>query len=155
MKVVKWILIIIVAIPLLVITGAYIRNKAIGPTGWALENTTKELRNRMRDPESMIIRSSFIIEKTDKDGDTEIYVCGIVDGRNGFGGYAGGTRFVSKSLHSERLKVFDTHSVELDKPEDILAAKRVGRISAFEEVYWNSSCVDSTHPPIQFDASAP
>ena len=148
MRTLKWIGLIVVCVPLLVVAGAYIRNKAIGPVGWAEENTLDQLRARMRDPDSMRVRSSFVVLRTTENGDTEISICGIVDGKNAFGGYAGETRFLSNSFHSERLGVFDTRTVEIEKAEETTAARSVGRLSGFEQVYWNKYCVDAQHPAL-------
>jgi hypothetical protein len=108
LKIFKWLVILIVAIPVVIIAGAYIRNKAIGPAGWAEENTLKALKAKMKDPESMAIRSSYIVQRSKGDDSVEIFVCGIVDGKNSFGGYTGGVRFASRSVSSKRFNTFDT-----------------------------------------------
>lgn len=59
---------IIVAIPVVLIAGIYVHNKAIGPVGWAQDNTQKALRAHMKDPGSMVIRSSYVVQKTDAKG---------------------------------------------------------------------------------------
>lgn len=143
-----WAFGIIVAVPLVLIAGIYIHNKAIGPVGWAQDNTEKALSAHMKDPDSMVIRSSYVVQKTDAKGNQLIYICGIVDGKNGFGGYAGGIRFASKSEYSKSLDTFDTWSVQMENPEDERTAKEIGEISAFVSVYWNAWCVDTTHPAL-------
>lgn len=143
-----WVFGIVVAIPVVLIAGIYIRNKAIGPLGWAQDNTAKALKERMKDPDSMVIRSSYVVQKEDDKGNQFIYICGIVDGKNGFGGYAGGTRFASKSEYSKSLGTFDTWSVQMEDPEQERTAKDVGMLSGFNSVYWNDWCVDATHPAI-------
>ncbi|MCE5234401.1 MAG: hypothetical protein ABFC67_12615 [Mizugakiibacter sp.] len=143
-----WVLGIIVAIPIVLIGGIYVHNKTIGPVGWARGNTAKSLREQMKDPDSMVIRSSYVVQKTDDKGNQFIYICGIVDGKNSFGGYAGGTRFASKSEYSKSLDTFDTWSVQMDDPEQERTAKSVGMLSSFDSVYWNDWCVDANHPAI-------
>ena len=143
-----WFFGIIIAIPVVLIASIYIHNKAIGPVGWAQDNTVKALKERMKDPNSMVIRSSYVIQKMDDNGNQFISICGIVDGRNGFGGYAGGTRFASKSEYSKSLETFDTLSVQTEDPEQERTAKEVGMLSGFDSVYWNDSCVDATHPAV-------
>lgn len=84
MKFLKWFLILLITIPVFIAAGIYIRNKAAGPVGWAEDNTNKALRAKMKDPDSMTIRSSYIVLKTNDRNDTEINICGIVDGKNSF-----------------------------------------------------------------------
>ena len=144
----KWVVILLVAIPALFVAGVYVRNKAVGPTGWAEDNTIKALKAKMKDPDSMVIRSSYVVLKTNDKEDTEIFICGIVDGKNSFGGYAGGTRFASRSVSSKRLDTFDTYSVEMESREGKALASSVKWLSTFEKVYWNNYCVDAAHPPL-------
>jgi len=139
---------IVIAIPIVLIASIYVRNKALRPVGWAQDNTKNALKERMKDPDSMIIRSSYVVQKIDEKGDQLIYVCGIVDGKNGFGGYSGGTRFASWSFHSKSLGSFDTISVQMEDPERQRSAEEIGWLSAFDKVYWNEWCVDANHPAI-------
>lgn len=148
MKFLKWLVTLIIAIPVVVAVGFFIRNKAIGPMGWAEDNTIKALRAKMKDPDSMVIRSSYFVQKMDKDNYTVISMCGIVDAKNSFGGFSGGTRFVSESLATKNT--FDTYIVQLDDigTQQKREAAAVHRLTGFEKVYWNGSCVDNAHPPL-------
>jgi len=143
-----WFFAIVVAVPVVLIASIYIRNKAVGPAGWAQDNTVKALKEHMKDPSSMVIRSSYVVQKTDDKGNQTISICGIVDGRNGFGGYSGGTRFASKSEYSKSLETFDTSAVQMEDPEQQRTAKEVGMLSGFDSVYWNDWCVDAAHPAV-------
>lgn len=143
-----WTLGVVIAVSVALMGGIYVHNKAIGPVGWAQDNTVKALREKMKDPDSMVIRSSYVVEKADNKGNQFIYICGIVDGKNSFGGYGGGTRFASKSEYSQSLDTFDTWSVQMDDPEQQRTADSVGMLSAFDSVYWNDWCVDATHPAV-------
>lgn len=147
MKILKWLLILLVSVPLLLITSVFVWNKAIGPVGWAEDNTVKFLKARMKDPDSVVIRSSYTLSSTNADGDSEIRICGIVDGKNSFGGYTGGTRFVSLSVNRKRLNTFDTVFVKIEDTEETARALKVKMLSGFDKVYWNEYCVDSAHPP--------
>lgn len=111
MKVLKWLVIGVMVLAVLLVGGNFIRSKAVGPRGWAEDDTIKKLAARMKDPASMVIRSSYFIE-VNKGDYTEINLCGIVDAKNSFGAYTGGTRFVSVS-HSTK-DTFDNFLVELD-----------------------------------------
>ncbi|MFZ6718870.1 hypothetical protein [Undibacterium sp. Ji49W] len=148
MKIIKWIILVVIAVPLALVAIIYARNKMVGPAGWAEDNTTKQLKSMMKDPDSMVIRSSFVLQRTNSDGNTEISICGIVDGRNAFGGYAGGTRFVSLSMDNKKSNTFDTIFVKIDEStaSDRALAKRLDTITPFEHAYWNGNCVDETHP---------
>lgn len=147
MKAVKWILVVIVLIPVVIMVSAFIRNKAVGPEGWARDDVEKALRGKMKDPDSMVIRSSYVVKRVVGDR-TEISICGIVDGRNSFGGYAGGMKFASMSVSNTELGVFDTYTVELENPANTSDARSVSRLSGFESVYWNQFCVDANHPAL-------
>ncbi|WP_139205777.1 hypothetical protein [Pseudomonas guariconensis] len=146
MKTVKWVVIILL-IPVIVMAGAFVRNKMIGPVGWARDDVEKTLRARMKDPDSMVIRSSFVVEKK-IEGQTEISICGFVDGKNSFGGYAGNMRFASRSVSNEQLGTFDTYTVEIENPRETAQAREVNMLSGFEVVYWNKFCVDEQHPAL-------
>jgi hypothetical protein len=142
MKVVKWALLAFVLVLVAVPLSAYVRNKLIGPVGWAQDDAERLLRQRVKDPGSMVIRSSFAVAAPDG----SIAICGIVDAKNSFGGYTGGVRFVSQSL---ALSGSFTHiGLQLEDAAETRAARQVNRLSGFEEVYWNGSCVDEAHPPL-------
>lgn len=147
--VLAWIFAVIIAIPAVLAAGFYMRNKAVGPVGWAHDDTVKALKDKMKDPGSMVIRSSFVVQKTDEKGDRFIYTCGIVDGKNSYGGYIGGTRFASKAMYSKSLDTFfGTRTVQMEDPEQERTAKKVGMLSGFDKVYWNEWCVDAEHPAV-------
>ena len=151
MKASKWLLIILIAIPLIAVGIIYVGNKAVGPVGWAKDDTIKELKTLMKDPESMVIRSSYTIIRPDEKGFKDIYICGVVDAKNSFGGYTGGMRFVSQSFASERS--FNFISATVEDPEATRAARKLGVLSGFEKLYWNQYCVDAEHPEISVTPS--
>lgn len=148
MKILKWLVIALIFIPLLLVVAAWVRNKAVGPVGWAEDNTARALRAKMKDPESMVVRSSYVVQRAKDSDSVEISVCGVVDGKNSFGGYTGGVRFASRSVHSKKFSTFDTYTVEMEDPAAKAQAERVKMLSAFEVVYWNAYCVDDSHPPL-------
>lgn len=139
MGIAKNLLITVIAIPVLFTAGSYIRNKAVGPEGWAMDNTETRLRQQFKDPESVVIRSSRTISTVDPDSrDATIHICGTVDGKNSFGAYPGAVRFVSRSV--SRSNTFDTYSVEVEDPRETEVAHSVDRRSGFEKVYWDPNC---------------
>jgi|GEM_PF-6026974 len=112
-----------------------------------MNNTESRLKAKMKDPESMVIRSFFIVKVNNpSEKTTTIAICGIVDGKNGFGGYTGGTRFMSRSV--DRTDTFDTYEVEMEKPNEKRTSESVHMLSSFESVYWNPACVDTEHPAL-------
>lgn len=139
MKILKIALISIIALFVLFAGGSYVRNKLIGPEGWAMDRTERRLQAMMKDPGSTVIRSSQTFSRVDPEtGDTIIYICGVVDGKNSFGAYSGGSRFVSRSV--SRSNTFDTYEVNLEDAEDIALSARVNLPSTFETVYWAPHC---------------
>lgn len=146
MKALKWIGVICL-VPVVLVAGSYIRNKMVGPVGWATEDVEKALRMKMKDPDSMVIRSSYVVERKTEFG-LEISICGFVDGRNGFGAYSGPVRFASKSFSNRQLGVFETSMVKLENPLEATQSRESNMLSAFEEIYWNKYCVDATHPAL-------
>lgn len=147
MKALKWIVVICLVSVVVLVAGSFIRNKMIGPVGWALDDAEKNLRSKMKDPDSMVIRSYYVVEKRNE-GTLEISICGLVDGRNSFGAYSGAARFISRSSSNRQLKYFNTHMVELENPLETKEAHGVNMLSGFEYVYWNKYCVDASHPAL-------
>lgn len=139
MKIIKWFFIIAV----IIIFGFYIRNKIIGPIGWAIDDVEKVLRDNYP---LMVIKSKYIVESKAQDGSRFIHVCGIADVE---GGYNSWVRFASHSRYDETFKTFDTISVEVEDIEKARIAERNNMLSAFQKVYWNKWCVDSNHPPLE------
>jgi len=139
MKILKILLLSIAGLIVLLAGGSYLRNKMIGPEGWALDNTETKLKSMMKDPASTAIRSSQTFSTVDSStGAKTIYICGVVDGKNSFGAYSGGARFVSRSVST--ADTFNTYEVNLEDPEDVSLARAANMPSAFEKVYWAPYC---------------
>lgn len=137
----KKLVIAVIAIPVLLVGGSYIRNKTVGPEGWAMDNTATRLKEHFKDPDSVVIRSSRTIAKVDPESKgTVIHICGLVDGKNSFGAYPGAVRFVSRSVYSKATDTFDTYAVTVENPQETSAARQVDRRSGFEKVYWDPNC---------------
>lgn len=147
-KLAMWILIAVFAIPVLLVASIYIKNTSMSPADFANSNTERLLKERMKDPDSMVIRSSYVVQRKNGPGNVVVYVCGIVSGKNGFGGYTDGTRFVSESWYIKSTDSFETDSVQLEDPEDARLAKKIGMLSGFDSMYWNAGCVDAEHPAL-------
>lgn len=152
MKIVKWLVVILVGVPLLILAGIYIRNKAVGPAGWARDNTARQLKVNLKHPDSMVLRSSYTI-KVPGAASTTLFLCGVVDAKDDAGAYTGGLRFVSKSIDDNAAGTFDTLAVVIEDPAQTIQAGSQHVLSAFESGTWNAHCVDATHPPLTLAAS--
>lgn len=140
----KKIIIVLIAIPCVLIASIYIRNKSVGPEGWAMDDAQKKLRLHLKDPDSLVIRSAETFVTIDpKDGDKIIHICGSFDGRNSFGAYGGATRFVSRSVQYAKFDAFHSGDVVVEEADDVAAARGAGRDSGFESVYWKPNCKQS------------
>lgn len=119
------------------------------PDQKAIWTAEKNVAARMKDPDSAKFHSQFLIRlPVDKNGFQTIYVCGIVDGKNSFGAFTGGTRFVV--AQSEGRNTFTTTDVQIedsDRRATVDSADKPQKETIFEAVYWNKQCVDAAHPP--------
>lgn len=140
MRVLKWIIIVLIGGIAVLVAGIFMRNRIVGPQGWALDDAKQQLRVMMKDPDSMRIRTHYIVTRARDDNWTDIYICGVVDGKNSFGAYAGGTRFVSHSVSNRRS--FQTISVQMEDEREWQQAHQLGLPSGFETAYWNPWCAD-------------
>lgn len=149
MKTLKWLLVLLVGIPLLVVTGVYLRNKAVGPAGWAKDNTINQLKTNMRNPGSMVIRSSYTVSAAQPGKHaTTIVLCGVVDAKDEAGTYTGGLRFLSESVDDNDAGTFETDPVLIEDPAQKVQARRLHVLSTFESASWNTRCVDASHPAL-------
>lgn len=140
-------LLAILSIPVIFFGSAIIYGMTRTPSSIALSNVEKKLRETMKDPDSMVIRSSYFITEKEDGKIKSMHVCGVVDGRNGFGGYQGGIRFVADMDGSSAP---DVYHLELDDGDESLNKflKGKGMLTPFEKVYWNGGCVDEYHPAL-------
>jgi hypothetical protein len=107
---------------------------------------------KLRDPESARFPVEPYLVRTKGKGDDAkfdaIAACGIIDGKNGFGGYTGGSRYVASTMITSGDPVEGApYSVEIDDLSDV--AKYATRESSFDSIYWNKYCVDADHPPMK------
>ncbi len=148
-KKLKWAVALLVGVPVLIVAGVYVRNKAVGPAGWAKDNTLTYLKANLLNPGSMVIRSSYLVRTADPGKNVNVIeLCGIVDAKDAAGEYTGGLRFVSRSIDDIGAGTFDTYAVLVENPALKVAADSQHVLTAFETRYWNTHCVDATHPPL-------
>ena len=97
---------------------------------WTAE---KNIARKLKDPDSAKFGKTFIVRKpADASGMSEVAACGTIDGKNSFGAYTGGTRFVVKGLQGDSL--LDISIMELDDPTE-------SKPTTFEKIYWNTYCM--------------
>lgn len=119
------------------------------PDEKAKANAERAVAAKLRDPDSARFSDEFVVrQKVNSNNFVDLATCGVVDGKNLFGAYTGGARFVAVQSESDKYNVFDTSNVILEEnhdgaPETYDAPQMQ---SIFELVYWNAYCVDATHP---------
>ena len=114
---------------------------------WAAE---KAVASSLKDPDSAKFDRTYVIRKeTDDRGFSRLAACGVVNGKNSYGAYSGGARFVvwgSQGPNSQNLT-----SVNIENPFERAAtaeSRSTGKFETiFEKISWNAYCVDATHPP--------
>ncbi|WP_250500569.1 hypothetical protein [Caballeronia sp. GAWG1-5s-s] len=110
------------------------------------------VRKSLKDPDSAKFSSEFIVRsKPDEKGIVFVGVCGLVNARNGFGGYAGNARFVAVSSESSQVGPSYPFMAQIENSKTSrpgTAADGTRRATIFESVYWNQYCVDAAHPPM-------
>lgn len=111
----------------------------------------ERIASQLKDPDSAKFRDTFIVEQAEEaNGMQKIAVCGIVDGKNSFGAFTGGTRFVVAFFQVKKFKTLDVASVNLESSDNSgVPVSRGSKLlwTPFEAVYWDTYCVDHQHPP--------
>lgn len=103
----------------------------------------------LKDPESARFRGIFLIPNEEKDGILQdIAICGVVDGKNSFGAYTGGQRFVAYGYRGDGI--LGVHRAYLEgqdrRPTPETYDTEI-KETIFESIHWNAVCVDGEHPP--------
>lgn len=114
---------------------------------WAAE---KAVASQLKDPDSAKFEKSFVVRKeADSSGFYRLSACGVVNGKNSYGAYSGGSRFVVWGSQGPGTQ--DVTSVVIENPFERTAtvgSRETGKPeTVFEKVSWNAHCVDATHPP--------
>ena len=107
-------------------------------------------RAQLKDPDSAKFESSFVTSRkaTGDTWDEDIAVCGWVNAKNGFGGYAGAQRYVALGYRNKDPKVTSIYFVHFeDSDRATIEPCADERPTTFEKIAWNESCVDAQHPP--------
>jgi hypothetical protein len=112
---------------------------------WTVE---KNVAARLKDPRSAKFSGVYLIRQPAQQGYSKVAACGVVDGKNSFGTYAGSARFVAHGIQGNNM--IDITSIQIEDPSDrraTIQSRENGKLTTiFEEVYWNAYCVDDNHP---------
>lgn len=140
----KMILAMVVAISLSACTE-------LGGNAQAALMAEKRVASDLKDPDSATFTGLYTVRATtpDETGGLALHTCGYVNSRNGFGGYAGNSRFVVEQRVNAKLGTFDNVYAWYEEPKYRglhYGATPEKPASSFEFLYWNEKCVDSTHP---------
>lgn len=104
----------------------------------AIQLAEKQVSEMLKDPESARFTGSYFLENPSAgDGYTSGHVCGVVNGKNSFGAYAGGKRYVATAFFGKG--VLDVSNVQIESGSS--ASVTPGGPTPFESVYWNPGCV--------------
>lgn len=116
----------------------------------AVARAEKAISKKLKDPSSAKFDGAYIVRtKSLNNVDyTQVAVCGVVDGKNSFGAYTGGSRYVAV-FREDKDNLYGPSQVEIedgDKRATVDSVKTNKRTTVFEKVYWNEYCVDEFHP---------
>jgi len=125
----------------------------MSPDEHAVANAKELVSARLEDPESARFNHISVVREPDNGkGFFLAAVCGIVDGKNSFGAYTGGSRFVV--LQTRSYGTLGTIHVEMEKPADAIVFPGA-KETPFERSFWNKRCVDVAHPPMYAGNKSP
>lgn len=101
------------------------------------------VKGLLKDPPSARFKDAYVVRRpADANGIQTLAVCGIVDGKNGFGAYTGGSRYVVTMVDGAGALLVSSATID----DGDRRAALDGQETIFERVYWNPSCVDVGHP---------
>ena len=139
-----WVVVGVVVIILLISASSQdVMKNAIHAGQIAAESTLK-------DPSSARHIETFVVGGKGELGKGTLYVCGTIDGKNAFGAYTGGVRYVVRqSIGNDGTNVRNEniHLEDSDRQATSETRNSKNRETIFEKVYWNPSCTDENHPP--------
>lgn len=145
MKILKIVLVLCVAfIGLILFLGS-----TMSATDSAKFTAQKIVSKSLKDPDSAKFSDEFtILQPKNNDGLTLLSACGYVNGKNSFGALAGNTRYVVTFNLTEKDEInFISVSIDDGKTDATLDTKdKAQKESVFDQVYWNTNCVDGNHP---------
>ena len=113
------------------------------PDDQARYSAQNSVAEHLKDPDSAKFGPSFIVRERGqlKNGLETSAVCGIVNAKNSFGAYAGGSRYVVLQMRGQQT--LDTIYVWVEDSDrhPFVSSKA----TLFEVSAWNKHCVDAEH----------
>jgi hypothetical protein len=141
-----WWLLVPAAVLAVLVAGIYIWNGFFSLEGRSIAEAKEALRTKMKDPDSMRIESMFTTKEISKDSrQVSIGVCGTFYGKNSYGAYDGGLRFISHVLYKDGNRLAGITEIEDKTLSDIY--NRHNEQTPIESS-WNIFCVDEIHHPL-------
>lgn len=119
----------------------------LNPSSEAKMLAEKAVTAQLKDPDSAKFGDAFVVVTPAKEspGLEDVAVCGLVNAKNGFGGYTGDQRYVAYGFRH----VGGTNTTIVAVNFENLASEQqceTGRENAFEQFAWNVHCFDDAHP---------
>lgn len=118
-----------------------------------MDEAKRRVTVMMKDPDSAKFADIYLVPSGGQVGGLDIgAVCGLVKGKNGFGGYSGYERFVASGTYGNvdgktYASVRDVRFEGSDRRATAESVDQASRETIFEAIIWNASCVDARHPP--------
>lgn len=112
----------------------------------------KYVSAQLKDPDSARFSGVYLVPGNRRESMQDVAICGMVNGKNGFGAYGGSERFVAYGYKgtaggSKLLGVSRAYFEGSDRRATVGTAEAPNKATIFEEIHWNEACVDATHPP--------
>jgi len=111
-------------------------------------NAERAVRSQLKDPDSAQFGAVFIVPAAKHGSEQRMTVCGSVNARNSFGGYAGMDRFVVDGAvydDTGSTSIFGV-TFEGSTRSQSTSGRAQPNETDFELREWNALCVDPTHP---------
>jgi hypothetical protein len=112
----------------------------------------KHVAAMLKDPDSARFSGVYLVPGPMREGVQTVAICGVVNGKNSFGAYGGGERFVAygykgKVGDSRLLGISRAYFEGADRRTTVDTTDKPNKTTIFEKIHWNEACVDAAHPP--------
>ncbi len=126
-------------IKILVYTSICLLIGCSSPEDLAIQAAKADVAKLLKDPDSAKFTDVFVVHLTEKGKYPAIIgVCGMVNGKNAFGAYAGASRFAASAFLRSNKEVTAMGEIE-----------SLMKGSTFQLVYWNRTCLKETNSGIK------
>ena len=114
----------------------------------AIWNAEAAVKRQLKDSDSAKFSGVYLVRQPSPSDISRVNICGVVDGKNSFGAMTGGSRFVVVAIQGSNL--FDISDLQIEGPNrsaTVDSRRTSSPTTVFEKIYWNTHCVDASHPP--------